>query len=264
LWRIALYNAPFKRKLSSIIWKSFANVLYQRRTCWFTLFSFFGFAFFSKVFFVIFKNYLKLFVEFVRLCFPQFYFVFYVEGFGFLKTFFRIFTMILWGLSDLLNLSQGGPLALFIEDFLYFWPFRPIFGHCSRQNSLSNLKIYVVLSTIVWDVHHGWAQSKKIFRSRNPQLRPALTYKHWQNPQINFKKIILREYPCEFISLLCLCGTFASDAEDSSIRQTTYLFISLLKRQFLDINLSPLNLSSILDEHNKNVRLLNNLDLKTK
>uniref|UniRef100_A0A915M906 Non-specific serine/threonine protein kinase n=4 Tax=Meloidogyne TaxID=189290 RepID=A0A915M906_MELJA len=71
-----------------------------------------------------------------------------------------------------------------------------------------------------------------------------------------------REYPCEFISLLCLCGTFASDAEDSSIRQTTYLFISLLKRQFLDINLSPLNLSSILDEHNKNVRLQNNVELK--
>lgn len=47
-----------------------------------------------------------------------------------------------------------------------------------------------------------------------------------------------REYPCEFVSLFVLCQMFSEDA-NNEIQQISLLLLQILRRQFLDITLSP-------------------------
>uniref|UniRef100_A0A914HAU7 Integrin alpha third immunoglobulin-like domain-containing protein n=1 Tax=Globodera rostochiensis TaxID=31243 RepID=A0A914HAU7_GLORO len=54
-----------------------------------------------------------------------------------------------------------------------------------------------------------------------------------------------REFPCEYISLLCLCQSFASSIELASVRQTAFLHVQLLRHQFLNNTFSPTSLTPI-------------------
>uniref|UniRef100_A0A914HBH7 Protein furry n=1 Tax=Globodera rostochiensis TaxID=31243 RepID=A0A914HBH7_GLORO len=54
-----------------------------------------------------------------------------------------------------------------------------------------------------------------------------------------------REFPCEYISLLCLCQSFASSIELASVRQTAFLLVQLLRHQFLNNTFSPTSLTPI-------------------
>ncbi|KAL3116112.1 hypothetical protein niasHT_007412 [Heterodera trifolii] len=56
-----------------------------------------------------------------------------------------------------------------------------------------------------------------------------------------------REFPCEYISLLCLCQSFASSIELASVRQTAFLLVQLLRHQFLNNTFSPTTLTPIME-----------------